>query len=268
MKYQFALILLVLFFSCKEKSKEVPSEVTAMPEVQVSSEANKYPEALNKVFDAHGGLQNWRSKRTLEFEIPKPEARERHTVDLYSRKDKIALPEATLGYDGENLWLLDEAKTYKGNVALYHNLMFYFYAMPYVFADNDINYKKAEDLVFKGKTYPGVHISYNDGVGASSKDEYYLHYDPETYQMAWLGYTFTYGTDEPSDDVRWIRYEDWMSVSDLVLPKAITWYVYEGRVMRAPKRTVSFENVTVSEIAKPDGFFKKPEKAEIVKGKG
>ncbi|MBD0778709.1 hypothetical protein HPE56_12980 [Maribacter sp. ANRC-HE7] len=268
MKYQVTLILLVLFFSCKEKPKEVQSDVTKIPEKHVSTEENEYPEALDKVFDAHGGLQNWRGKRTLEFEIPKPDAREWHTVDLYSRKDKIALPDATLGYDGENVWLLDEAKTYKGNAALYHNLMFYFYTMPYVFADKNINYKKAEDLVFEGKSYPGVHMSYNDGVGASSKDEYYLHYDPETYQMAWLGYTFTYGSDEPSDDVRWIRYEDWMRVSDMVLPKSITWYAYEGRMIKAPKRTVSFENVTVSEKAKPDGFYKKPEKAGIVKGKG
>lgn len=267
MKYQLSLSLLVLFFACKENPEEKQSDVPEMQEVQVSSQENEYPEALNKVFDAHGGLQNWRSKRTLEFEIPKPDAREQHTVDLYSRKDKIELPSATLGYDGENAWLLNETKTYKGNVAVYHNLMFYFYAMPFVFADNNINYKEAEDLVFMGKSYPGVHMSYNDGVGASSKDEYYLHYDPETYQMAWLGYTFTYGSDEPSADVRWIRYEDWMSVSDIVLPKSITWYVYEGREIKTPKRTVSFENVKVSEKAKPNGFFKKPEKAEIVKGK-
>lgn len=268
MKYQLTLILIVLFFSCKETPKEVKSDDKEMPETQVVGKETKYPEALNKVFDAHGGLQNWRSKKTLEFDIPKPDARERHTVDLYSRKDKIVLPNVTLGYDGENAWLLDEDKNYKGNAELYHNLMFYFYTMPYVFADDNINYKKAEDLVFEGKSYPGVYISYNDGVGASSKDEYYLHYDPETYQMAWLGYTFTYGSDKPSDDVRWIRYDNWMPVSDVVLPKSITWYAYEGREIKAPKRTVSFENVTVDEMAKPDGFFKKPEKAEIVGGKG
>lgn len=268
MKYQLTIIVLLLFLSCKEKPKEVQADVTEIPETQVASKVNKYPEALNKVFAAHGGLQNWRSKRTLEFDIPKPDAREQHTVDLYSRKDKIVLPDATLGYDGENVWLLDESKSYKGNAALYHNLMFYFYTMPYVFADDSINYKKAEDLVFEGKSYPGVHMSYNDGVGASSKDEYYLHYDPETYQMAWLGYTFTYGSDEPSDDVRWIRYNDWMPVSDVVLPKSITWYTYEGKEIKTPKNTVPFENVTVSEVAKPDGFFKKPEKAEIVEDKG
>ena len=268
MKYPLTVIVLILFFSCKENPKAVQSDATANPKNQVTLEQSNYSEALIKVFDAHGGLQSWRSKKTLEFEIAKPDAREQHVVDLYSRKDKITLPGATLGYDGENAWLSDPNESYKGNAALYHNLMFYFYAMPFVFADDNINYEKAEDLEFEGKLYPGVHISYDDGVGASSKDEYFLHFDPETYQMAWLGYTFTYGSEEPSDDVRWIRYNDWAAVGDVKLPKSITWYAYEGREIKAPKRSTSFENITVSEIAKPDDFYERPENGRIVEIKG
>ena len=102
---------------------------------------------------------------------------EKHTIDLHSRKDKVETPPVEIGFDGKDVWLLDEAKAYKGNAELYHNLMFYFYAMPFVLADSGINYKVAEDLVYDGKNYPGIHISYNDGVGASSKDDYYLYYD-------------------------------------------------------------------------------------------
>jgi len=55
------LFLMSLFFvallSCKEIPKEVETEV-AKPEMAIKVDASKYPEALNKVFDAHGGVEN------------------------------------------------------------------------------------------------------------------------------------------------------------------------------------------------------------------
>lgn len=233
----------------------------------IKAEEYNYPDVLAKVFDAHGELQQWKRKKTLVFEIPKPDAREVHTIDLHSRKDKIILPDAVMGYDGQNSWLSDNGD-YKGNAAMYHNLMFYFYAMPFVLADDNINYGTAKALEFEGKNYPGIHMSFGDGVGASPKDEYYLHYDPDTFQMAWLGYTATFGADERSDKVSWIRYNDWMIADDIVLPKSISWYTFEDGELTKPRNMVSFENISVSETAKPNDFYDRPENAQIVKPKG
>ena len=267
MKRFFIVLALIGMVSCKEApDKTTPAAQTA--NMAASSEhmeevAKEYPEALSQVFEAHGGIQNWKAKRTLSFTIPKPDAAETHTVDLYSRKDKIEMPSASMGYTGNEVWLMDEDNTYKGNAAVYHNLMFYFYAMPFVLADDGINYADTEPLEFEGKSYPGIHISYNPGVGASPKDDYYLYYDPETHNMAWLGYTFTFISDEKSEDVSYIRYADWMEVDNVMLPKNFTWYKKEDGTMNA-KNSVPFENVSLSETGMPDGFYAMPENAKPV----
>jgi len=261
------LILVSLFciamMSCKETPKEMKTE-SETPEMAVNIDDSKYPEALRKVFEAHGGLTAWKNQRVLTFEMPKEETTEKHTIDLYSRDEKIEMPSISMGSDGADIWLNDTEGAYKGDAVFYHNLMFYFYAMPFVLADDGIQYSDTEPLKFEGKTYPGIRISYNDGVGLSPKDEYFIHYNSETFQMEWLGYTVTFRSGEKSDNVKWIRYNDWMDVDEVVLPRSLTWYSVEDGQIKEPRSPRIFENVTLSETAQPAGFFAKPEVAKIV----
>ncbi len=263
MKKVLALFVFISAISCKETQKSTSSSEEQTMVVLEMAPTN-YPKALSKVFEAHGGLESWKRKRTLVYDLPKPGGVETHTTDLYTRKDKIEMGEVSMGYDGTNVWLLDDTKTYKGDPVFYHNLMFYFYAMPFVLADDGINYDQAEPLEFDGVSYPGVQITYNTGVGTSPKDEYYLYYDPKTYQMAWLGYTVTYRSGEKSDNVKWIRYKDWMNVNGLQLPKTLTWYSYEGRDIKEPKNSYTFEKVLLDETKKPNGFYTMPENAKVI----
>ncbi|MEX0314351.1 MAG: DUF6503 family protein [Allomuricauda sp.] len=260
-------ILLVFFVAaCKQNPKKENAEATVETKVVVTPK--KYPEALQSVFDAHGGLKNWKAQRTLAYELPKPDSKEVHTIDLWSRKDRVDTEKFSMGSsDGTKVWLLDADENYKGDAVFYHNLMFYFYAMPFVLADEGIHYGKTEDLEYEGKSYPGVSVSYESGVGASPKDEYYIHFDPETNKMAWLGYTVTYRTGESSDNVKWIRYDDWQQVGDVTLPKSITWYNYEGTKILDARSPVQFENVSLSKMGKPDSFFAKPESAVWIEPK-
>lgn len=261
-------LMIAMALLCVINCKEAPKETTATSEeskMVMETPKKEYPEALTQVFDAHGGLDNWKKKRTLTFTIPKPDATEFHTIDLYDRRDKIEMPASSMGFDGDEVWLLDPDDSYKGNPAVYHNLMFYFYAMPFVLADDGIHYEEAEALEFEGESYPGIHISYDAGIGASPKDDYYLYYDPKTYQMAWLGYTFTFVSDEKSEDVSYIRYADWVKFGDVMLPKILTWYTSEGRAIKEAKDPLPFANVSLSEVVKPDDFYQIPVNAEVVK---
>jgi hypothetical protein len=255
-------MIFLAFVACKPSPKKEQVEVP-QPVEEVSDKTN-YPEKLTKVFEAHGGLERWKSMRTLSFVLPNPDAPETHTIDLWSRKDRVDTDKYSMGFDGEKAWLTDPDKNYKGDAAFYHNLMFYFYGMPFVLADEGIVYGHAEDLVYEGKHYPGIKISYNVGVGASSKDEYFIHYDPETHQMAWLGYTVTYRTGESSDNFRWIHYGDWQSLNGVLLPKVITWHNYEGRNILDARNTVTFEDASLSNMSKPNSFYEKPDGAEFV----
>lgn len=259
----YLLVLALAIFSCKEAPKK-EMIADAVEEVSIQVNLNKYPSELNKVFGAHGGLKAWKGYKTLNFEMPNEEFNEIQTIDLHKRFDKISTPAYTLGYNGSEVWLIDNIGDYKGKPKFYHNLMFYFYAMPFVLSDDGIIYEEVDALVYEGVSYPGYKISYNSGVGASSTDEYYIHYDAKTYEMRWLGYTMTYFSGEPSDKISWINYADWVKVHEVLLPKSITWHkVEEGEIKEAVK-TVNFENTSLSTAAKPIDFYSRPENAVIV----
>jgi hypothetical protein len=141
--------------------------------------------------------------------------------------------------------------------------MFYFYAMPFVLADDGIRYFETDPLIYEGKEYPGVGIGYQNGVGTSPEDEYFIHYDPNTFQMAWLGYTVTYRTGEKSDDIHWIRYDNWTNIEGVVLPKSISWHLVEEAKVGELRNTVTFENIQLSKDAVNEAIFSMPEGAEV-----
>ncbi|AWX43336.1 hypothetical protein HME9304_00324 [Flagellimonas maritima] len=259
------LFLAIAIVACKPNPKKEDTKDRAE---EVSVEAKKkFPEALEKVFMAHRGLEAWKNQQTLTYDLPKTDFTETHTIDLWSRKDRVDAENFSLGFDGKEVWLLDDENIYRGDAGFYHNLMFYFYAMPFVLADDGIIYSETENLIYGDKAYPGIRISYESGVGASSKDEYFIHYNPDNYQIEWLGYTVTYRSGEASDNIKWIRYDDWQTVEGLVLPKSITWYNLEdGKILDASNK-LAFENVSLSVVSKPDSFYAKPEGAKFVEVK-
>ncbi len=261
MKHSILALLLLAIISCKQTGKQTEKVVEVVEtEVAVKKE---YPQALEKVFAAHGGLENWKSQRTLVYTKggDKPEI---HTIDLVNRKDKVEGEGFSMGFDGNQVWLQNANEAYKGDPVFYHNLIFYFYAMPFVLADDGIRYDQTEDLVVNNVHYPGIRISYGDGVGTSPKDEYFIHYNPETHQMAWLGYTVTYRSGEKSDRVSWINYNDWTTLDNVVLPNSITWHLYEGREIKEARNTLTFESMSISKAAKAASFYAKPEAANFV----
>jgi len=251
--------LIILSFACKQENQKNISSVK-VSEIPIKID---YPDALDKVFDNHGSLDRWKTMKSMTFEIVKEDDNEKTMLDLNSRCERIEASNFKSGFNGKDYWV--EADTsYKGNAKFYTNLMFYFYAMPFVLADDGIVYTEAEPLIFEDVTYPGYRISYDDGVGISPKDEYYIHYDPKTYEMAWLGYTVTYRSQKKSDKLGWIRYNDWSTYNGLKLPKSLTWYKTEDNKPTEVRNTREFVGVKVSENASAVGTFNVPAGAKIV----
>ena len=256
------LLISLLFISCKEATK-ITEKAIENSEMAQQKVAIDYPADLDQVFDNHGGLDRWKSMKALTFEIVKEEGREKTMTDLTNRHERIDGSNFISGYNGKDYWVVSDT-SYKGNPKFYTNLMFYFYAMPFVLSDDGINYNKVKPLTFDDKAYPGYRISYGDGVGISPKDEYFIHYDPETYEMAWLGYTVTYRSGERSDKVGWIRYNDWKKFNGLKLPNSLTWYKTENNKPTEKRNTRNFANVKISETAFPAGTLDMAEEAVVV----
>lgn len=263
MKKLLALVTLSLFLvACKEEVKSSTDlETVSKQDISISI----YPENVTKVFDAHGGIDGWNTMKTLSFTMEKPNGNEVTTTDLKNRNELIDTPTYTMGYDGETLWVNEkEGNEYKGNAKFYKGLMMYFYAMPFIVGDSGIIYEEAEPLVFEDKTYPGILVSYEAGVGTSPNDQYIVYYDAETGQMQWLAYTVTFGKDGKSKNFSYIRYNNWQKVNDLAVPKSIDWYKVEEGQPTELRNTVDFTDVVLSEKATEASQFSKPDTAKII----
>ena len=261
MKYTFLLVAVLAFVSCKDTKKGTINYSEEHLDVTTSI----YPENISKVFEAHGGLDAWKKMNSLAFTMQKPDGDEITTTDLKNRKALIEMPKHTIGFDGKEVWLYSKDETvYEGKPKFYYNLMFYFYAMPFILADDGITYEDVKPLLFEGVEYPGIKISYEAGVGESPDDEYILYYDAKTHKMVWLGYTVTYFSKEKSKEFHFIKYSNWQKVGNLLVPETLTWYDYENNLPTTKRNDLKFTNVTLSTKKINQDIFKTPEGAKIV----
>ena len=253
---KYILIMTSLLFtilSCQPKSTDTTEKI----------DLSQYPTELQSIFKAHGGLDLWNEQKGMSYEIVKEGQNEKQLIDLKDRRERIEASNITMGYDGTKIWAESDT-TYKGNPVFYKNLMFYFYAMPFVLADEGINYTTVPAITFDSIDYPGIKISYDSGVGESPEDEYFLHYNAETKQMEWLGYTVTYFSKEKSPAIKWIRYDDWKDYKGLMLPNSLAWYTLEDNLPIRERNRREFVNVELTKIQYPDNTFIKTDNAKVV----
>jgi hypothetical protein len=253
-KIVLLLVFSVVMISCKKEAKKASKE-----KEEVTIHKDHFPDELAKVFTKHGGIDTWRKAKVLSFN----KGEEVHTTDLQTRKTIINHPKYSLGFDGKEVWL-DEAEkgSFKKNPTFYYNLYFYFYAMPFVLADDGIMYEKVDGITFENTTYPGIKISYNANVGTSPDDNYIIYYHPETHQMEWLAYTVTFKSKQPSDTYKIIKYNTWENVNGVVLPKEITWYQKDenGNPTEPARPATEFRLPLLSQGKLADSFYAKPAK--------
>ncbi len=257
--FLFGLIISIL--ACKNKTVSAPNfSGETLEEKPVT-----YPENISKIFSAHGGLETWEKMNMLEFTMKKPNGDEVTTTHLKNRKSLIEMPNHSIGFNGEDVWLKSkDTMAYKGNARFYYNLMFYFYAMPFILADDGIIYENVAALEFDGKAYPGIKISYESGVGESPEDEYILYYNANTYKMEWLGYTVTYFSKEKSKEFHFIKYSNWQTVAGLALPETLTWYKYENNLPTEKRNDLQFTNIKLSQENPPFDIFEVPAGADVI----
>lgn len=249
-------VIAVAFTSCKQENTAVPSNEDQV----VQTPTRAYPKDIASVFEAHGGIDTWNRMNNLCFTLPKGDIEEVHTVDLKSRKTRIETKDYVLGFDGEKVWVQQDSAAFDTNRArFYHNLMFYFYAMPFVLGDEGITYSEAPALDMDGVSYPGTKISFGTGVGDAPDDNYIVYRDPTTNQMAWLAYTVTYGKEAPSERYSFIKYNAWQDVDGLQLPSELQWYTVEDGKPTTMRNAMNFTKPTASKTVIDADIFAKPE---------
>lgn len=253
-KLYFLLVLVI--FACN----------TPQPEAEEVPSYDHLPKTLLAGLEAHGGIDKWYEMQTLEYDITKDSIIEHQLIDLPSRKVLMNTnPDTyTLGFDGKEVWVSPERVAFPGNSArFYHNLYFYFYAMPFIAADPGINYEEMPNDSLNGEAYDAVKISYNAGVGDAPDDEYILYFDQASHQMKWLLYTVTYFSGEKSTRYRAINYSKWQDLNGLLLPEVMTGYKFANDTIGEKRYDRVFNNAKISTTPVDQSIFEMPAQAEI-----
>jgi len=258
-------IVFILFIACKQTASHSDDGVEEATTEVISQPNTNHPEELQKVFEAHGGWDTWTKQESLQFSMEGRGGVETHTISLKDRSSLIKTDTWSIGYDGKDVWLQQQDSTaYKGSARFYHNLMFYFYVMPFVLGDDGIQYEILPETELMGEKYGAIKISYDAGIGDTPNDEYILYYDPETHQMSWLAYTVTFGKEGKSDTFSYIKYAEWDTFNKLILPTKIVWHeVVNGKPIKASGERV-FTTISISEQPISKAIFTRPENSEIV----
>lgn len=249
------LTIVLLLFACKAQNDKQSKET----KVEIN-----YPDAFIKGLDAHGGLEKWQEQASLEFSFLKNNYRENNLVDLKSRKSLITYKDWKLGFDGEEVWISPNKEAFgDGSPRFYHNLYFYFFAMPFVLADPGITYEVMKNDSLNGKLYTPVKIQFGTGVGDAPDDEYIAYFDVNDHKMGALLYTVTYYSGSKSKRFNALIYDNWVDVDGLLLPGSMKGYKYADGELGDLRYELQFENVALGKTIPDPALFEMPEQAEI-----
>lgn len=152
---------------------------------------------LERTFQAHGGLPIWQSYRLVEFDLDWKSAKrsqvERHTFDLKTRDGLIKAEKYYLGADKGQVWISPSIEALGGTPPRFYMWTpFYFFAMPFVFADPGATLDPLGTRNVGGIDYDAVKVTYKAGTGDSPEDFYIAHLEKESGQLKIVAYVVTY----------------------------------------------------------------------------
>lgn len=235
MKYLFWLLYFGFVFQmCKPAEAPVYLDVPTL----------NVPPTFQKVLDYHG-YDNWAEAKGLEFTVVKSSGNETNIVNLINRNTIVEADSFSIVKNEEGYFVHPNLSAYEGNPLFYHNIYFYFVAMPFVLTDPGIKYETLGDYDLRDTTYHALQISYNDGVGDAPKDEYILLSDKQTHEVRYLLYTVTYFSNEKSQ--RWSakRYDGWQDVKGVKLPSIMDSYKMEDGVLGDLRGRVTVKDINI-----------------------
>lgn len=258
MKKVLLLIIIISQIACESKQQSREANTKTTQEIALGDNTSHHIPEITRVFAAHGGFDTWSELKTLSYEMGGSTT----LVELQNRHIRTESEGQTVGFDGEKVWVYPASED-ADQQKMRYNLMFYFYAFPFVAGDPGVNYQVLSPITLQGKDYNAVKISYDAGVGNAPNDTYIICSDTETDQMEWLLYTATFG-GAPKDNYSLIKYADWQEFGGVKLPTQLQWYLYEDGKVGGPRgEAVTFENIRVSTEYPAMEKFTMPEGAAV-----
>ena len=249
----------LLVVSCDSKNSPSSSEQSFTTRIQ------QIPSALQEGLKTHGGLEKWAKYGTLSYTLASKSIPEKHLIDLNSRKVLITTDSTfTMGFDGKDVWVSPNLAAYPGSSAtFYHNLVFYFFSLPFVVADPGVNHNALPDITFDGVAYSRISITFGSDVGESPDDQYILWFRKSDKLLSMINYSVTYFDPANASKFNAMVYEEWQTVNGLKVPLKWTSYKWENDSLGDKRGATLITDVSFQEGTPDATLFQKPETAEI-----
>lgn len=261
MRIKLLIVLLALFqLGCNQQAKQ-HQENSNTAEIDVYE--NVIPE-LKDCIEAHGGLSTWKGFGGLAYDrLSSSNAGDHSIIDLYSRKDLVSNDTAyTIGFDGSNVWITPNMDKMK-SPRFFHNLYFYFLALPFVVADPGSNQEYLGLVDFDGKSYKKVRITYGDSVGDSPEDQYVLWIDAQTNLLGFINYSVTYFDKSRAANYNAAVYSDWQEVQGLKMPTVLSFFRWADDSLGESRGDNVFSNMRFTKEQPDQSIFEAPEDAVL-----
>ncbi|MDW3192301.1 MAG: hypothetical protein R8G66_08050 [Cytophagales bacterium] len=257
MKHFPAILVLIAMVACSAPQQDQQADIPPPP-----PPTRSFTATMTKAFEAHGGIDNWDKFQTLTYEKVGEEENEKQVIDLKNRKVRVSTSDFTIGFDGTDVWVTPDSTAFPRNARFYHNLYFYFFALPYLAADPGVNLTDLGQVEIEGVTYDKTLMTFGENVGDSPKDQYVLYFD-ETGILRLINYSVTYYDESRATQYSAIRYENWTDVNGVQLPQALNWYKWENDTLGEKRGGAEFTNITLSTEAMDESTYAKPEGAYV-----
>jgi hypothetical protein len=224
--------------------------------------------SLQPALDAHGGLDTWESYGTVEYdfalEIGDATRDDHHVFDLDRRRVRVEHTDYTLGITSATVWAAPnmDAYGYTAPPRFYGKAYTYLFSIPFVFADPGVNVESVGQRRLQGTAYDVLKITFDEGVGDTPRDIFYVYLNPDSHQVHAALFSVTYRNPEVTRPITGVIYNEWTTAGGLTVPRRAGMYgVSEDQTLEKKLGTFEYENVTFREATPETDAFTMPEGA-------
>ena len=229
---------------------------------------------LDRCLEAHGGLAKWRSFAGVEYDLAwksaKGDQKDHQLFDLRNRSGLITSDKYTLGSSGGEVWVKPGLDALGGTPPRFYMWTpFYFFGMPFVFADPGAKQESLGEKNFQGRDYEVVKVTFAKEAGDTPDDYYMAYIDPATAHLKMVYYVVTYPAMRKGRLVSELQphaivFEEWQKIDGLLVPKTAPFYKWTGSDIEGePLGRLEYSNVHFTEQAPDASKFKKPADAVV-----
>ncbi|MGB5652354.1 MAG: DUF6503 family protein [Robiginitalea sp.] len=272
MRFAIAILLSLALGACRETPAPSVPEKEVVVTTSPTAVNSRFPEAFEKSLAAHGGLEQFKQFKSLEYTLEnwpfsqKGPLTDLQRVDLKNRKVLIEGTDYRLGYNGDEVWV-ENPKALGTPAEFYYATPYYFSLVPFVFADPGTRFEDLGIAELGNQQYHSIKVTYESGTGDTPEDYYILYLDPESYTVRVMTYivsfpAFRQGKAVSELEPHVIVYKDFQEVEGLKMPHEFEFYNWNEEtedLMEGARGGAVFSEMKLLKTAFPAMIFNKTE---------